>query len=44
MAANDYVALIHGTLNPVAAFMQGRIRIQGDLAALLQMQNLFRRD
>lgn len=43
MAADDYVALINGALNPVAAFMQGRIRIQGDLAALLQMQSLFRR-
>ncbi len=44
MAAHDYVALINGDLNPVAAFMQGRVRIQGDLAALLQLQNLFQRD
>jgi putative sterol carrier protein len=44
MPASDYVALINGTLNPVAAFMQGRVRVQGDLAALLQMQSLFRRD
>jgi putative sterol carrier protein len=44
MPASDYVALVNGTLNPLAAFMQGRIRIQGDLAALLQLQSLFRRE
>ncbi|MER3458194.1 MAG: hypothetical protein C4309_05790 [Chloroflexota bacterium] len=44
MSAEDYVALVNGTLNPVSAFMQGRIAIQGDLAALVQMQNLFRRE
>lgn len=43
-SAADYVAMINGELNPLNAFMQGKINVKGDMALALKMQNLFRRD
>lgn len=37
---NDFVALINGELNPVSAFMQGRVRIDGDMSLAVKLQNL----
>jgi len=39
--ANDYLAMINGELKPMAAFMQGRVRVRGDMPLLLKMQSLF---
>jgi putative sterol carrier protein len=39
--ANDYLAIINGELKPMAAFMQGRVRVRGDMPLLLKMQSLF---
>lgn len=39
--ANDYVALINGQLKPMPAFMQGKIRIKGDMSLAMKVQNLF---
>ncbi len=41
MQAADLTAIMNGTLNPVAAFMQGRIKVEGDMAAAMQLQALF---
>ena len=39
--ASDYLAIIHGELKPMAAFMQGKIKVRGDMPLLLKMQGLF---
>lgn len=41
MKAADFAAIVNGTLNPVAAFMQGRIRVEGDMSIAMQLQALF---
>jgi len=41
MQAADLTAITNGTLNPVAAFMQGRIKVEGDMAVAMQLQALF---
>jgi putative sterol carrier protein len=41
MAADDYVAMTSGTLNPMTAFMTGKIKVEGDLGAVMKIQSLF---
>lgn len=41
MAANDFVEMITGDLQPMVAFMQGKIRLQGDTSLALRFQELF---
>ncbi len=38
----DYWALLYGEMDPVGAYMRGRLRIKGDLRLLYQLQYLFR--
>lgn len=40
-AANDLKALVKGDLNPMAAFMQGRLKVKGDMSVAMQLQKLF---
>jgi len=40
MAAQDLVALSNGELNAVAAFMQGRIKVSGDMALAMRLQSI----
>jgi putative sterol carrier protein len=40
-AASDYIDLINGVLNPMQAFMQGKIKIQGDMSLAMKLQTLF---
>ena len=40
-ASEDLIALIKGDLNPMAAFMQGRLKIKGDMSLAMKMQKLF---
>ena len=40
-SAKDYLALINGELKPMAAFMQGKIKVKGDMPLLMKMQSLF---
>jgi len=40
-ASEDLVALIKGELNPMAAFMQGRLKVKGDMSVAMKMQKLF---
>jgi putative sterol carrier protein len=39
--ASDYVAIVNGELKPMAAFMQGKVRVRGDMPLLMKMQSLF---
>ena len=41
MEATDYAALIAGELNAMNAFMQQKIRVEGDLNTVMKFQNLF---
>ncbi|HQA69093.1 MAG TPA: SCP2 sterol-binding domain-containing protein [Aggregatilineales bacterium] len=36
----DLLAMINGELNPVTAFMQGKVKIQGDMSLAMKLQNL----
>ena len=40
-AASDYLAIVNGDLNPINAFMQGKVKIQGDMSLALSMQKMF---
>jgi len=40
-AAADYISMINGQLNPMQAFMQGKIKVKGDMSLALKMQTLF---
>ena len=40
-AAKDLKALIKGDMNPMAAFMQGKLKVKGDMSAAMQLQKLF---
>ena len=39
--ADDYAAMAQGSLNPMQAFMSGRIKIQGDMALAMKFMSLF---
>ena len=41
MTAEDFVAMINGELNAMAAFMQGKIKIEGDMSIAMRLQSLF---
>jgi putative sterol carrier protein len=40
MDSNDFKDMIAGTLNGTAAFMSGKLKISGDMALALQLQNV----
>jgi putative sterol carrier protein len=41
MAALDYLDMLSGKLNPQMAFMQGKLKISGDMGLLLRFQSFF---
>lgn len=38
--SDDWVKLASGKLNPTMAFMQGKIRVKGDMSLALKLQSL----
>ncbi len=40
MAAQDLVAISTGQLNAVAAFMQGKIKVSGDMSLAMRLQSI----
>lgn len=41
MEASDYADMVTGKLNPMTAFMQQKVRIEGDLNTVMKFQTLF---
>jgi len=41
MDSSDYMDLISGKLNPQMAFMQGKLKLSGDMGLLLRFQSFF---
>ena len=41
MEASDYAAMVSGELNPLTAFMQQKVKVEGDLNAVMKFQTLF---
>jgi putative sterol carrier protein len=39
--ADDYMAIVNGELAPVSAFMQGRVKVKGDMGLALKLQAMF---
>lgn len=40
MLADDYIKMMNGELNAMAAFMQGKIKLQGDMGLAMKLQSL----
>lgn len=41
MTSADLLALLDGELEPMGAFMSGRLRVEGDMSKVMQLGNLF---
>ncbi len=41
--SHDWVRIMTGQQDPTAAFMQGKLKIKGDMGLAIKMQSLFRR-
>jgi len=41
MSADDYVAMMTGNLNPMMAFMSGKVKVEGDLNTVMKLQQVF---
>ncbi|MDX1615747.1 MAG: SCP2 sterol-binding domain-containing protein [Candidatus Promineifilaceae bacterium] len=41
MEASDYVDMVTGKLDPMTAFIQQKVRVEGDLNAVMKFQTLF---
>ena len=39
--AEDWIAVVNGELNPMTAFMAGKIKVQGNMGLALKLQNWF---
>lgn len=40
MSAQDFVAMVNGELNATAAFMQGKLRVAGDMSLAMRLQTI----
>jgi putative sterol carrier protein len=40
MSAGDFKDMIHGNLQPTAAFMQGKMRVEGDMGLAMKLGQL----
>ncbi|MCB0036529.1 MAG: SCP2 sterol-binding domain-containing protein [Anaerolineales bacterium] len=41
MTADDFKALTSGDLNPMTAFMSGKIKVKGDMGIVMKLQSVF---
>ena len=40
-SADDYLAIASGQLNPMQAFMTGKVKVKGDMGLAMKMQSIF---
>lgn len=40
MSKDDFLALAAGELNPTAAFMQGKLKVDGDMSVAMQLSQI----
>lgn len=40
-AADDFYAIVNGEMNPMQAFMSGKLKVQGDMGLAMKMQGMF---
>ncbi len=43
MSADDFVAMYRGTLNPIQAFMGGKIKVSGNVGQVMNLMYWFKR-
>lgn len=41
MKADVFLGIVNRKINPVAAFMQGKVRVEGDMSVAMRLQSLF---
>jgi len=41
MDAGDYADMVSGKLNPMMAFMSGKVKVEGDLNSVMKVQSIF---
>jgi putative sterol carrier protein len=41
MSAENFLGMVNGTVNAMAAFMQGKIKLQGDMGLAMRFQTIF---
>ncbi len=40
MSAQDFISMVNGDLNAMAAFMQGKIKVAGDMSLAMRLQDI----
>lgn len=40
LSDSNFIKLVNGELNPTAAFMMGKLKVKGDIALSLKLQNI----
>ncbi|MFN8321524.1 MAG: SCP2 sterol-binding domain-containing protein [Chitinophagales bacterium] len=42
VSQDDLMGMMTGTVNPMTAFMSGKIKVQGDMGVAMKLQSLFK--
>lgn len=39
--AEDYLSMVNGEINPMTAFMQGKVKVKGNMGLAMKLQGIF---